>query len=485
VTDRRRPGLHRSAIVTWLGACAASTTPLVAQVVPGRQAVEAIEYPPLEFEQPDVAHHEIEGVPILHLESHELPLVSLYAYFRGGYGLFDRSLYGVTMGLPALLRYGGTLDLPPDSVDELLEYHAISTTFGSAGGAVTSTVNALSDQLAPAVELWGDLLARPRFDSAEIEVWRGQQLESVLRRTDDPGRLAFSEFNRLLFGDHPIGWEMEAQDVSTTRVTEAGFREAHARIVCRDNLVLGVSGDIVWADAERLTEDIVRRIRPCSEELPEPPKPDIRRGGGVFVIERDLDQAVIVLAHPTDVRLGDSPEYYSATIGNSVLGSGGFSSRIMARVRTEEGFAYGASSVWTMPREHEGILGAVTRTRPENAVPAIRAILGVMDGMTREAPTVDEIDTAVDQIVNGFVFNFETAGQIVARSMSYLAQDLPDDWLERYLVGVQGVTPASVRDVFAAQLRPDEMTILVVGDPERIGTEALEGLGPVTILEVR
>lgn len=451
----------------------------------GRAAVEALRYPTLEFEPPEVDRREVAGVPVLLFESHELPLVTVYAYFRGGYGLFGRARYAAAMGLPTLLRYGGTASLAPDSVDVLLERYAIQTSFGSAGGSVTASVNTLTEYLALALGLWGDMLAAPRFDAEQIEGWRGRQLEGVLRATDDPGRLAFSRFNTLLFGDHPIGWEMDASDLEPERITPARFRDVYARVVCRENLLLGVTGDVGWGDARSLIEALVARIAPCAEALPEPPEPHIRRGGGVYLIEKDLDQAVIVMAHPTDVRLGDTPEYYSAMMGNSILGAGGFSSRIMDRVRTREGFAYGATSVWTTPREHEGIVGAITRTRPENAVPAIQVILATMRELRDEAPTEEEVRTATDQIVNGFVFNFETPDQIVSRTMSYLAQDFPEDWLERFVRGVRRVTPASIRDVFRRYLEPDEMTILVVGDPDRIGRGSLELLGPVTVLDER
>ena len=164
---------------------------------------------------------------------------------------------------------------------------------------------------------------------------------------------------------------------------------------------------------------------------------------------------------------------------------GGFSSRILARVRTEQGYAYSASSLWTAPRRYDGLVGAITRTRPENAVPAIEVILDTMDGLRVAPPMEDELRTAVDRIVNGFVFNFETPGQIVSRMMFYLAQDLPEDWLERYLRGVQQVTTSAILQAFATHLRPAEMTILIVGDPERIGPAALEALGPVTVLAGR
>jgi predicted Zn-dependent peptidase len=441
--------------------------------------------PPIEFDTPEAERGDVAGVPVLLMTARELPLVSVYAYFEGGYGRLPRERYAAAMGLAAILRAGGTTTLAPDSVDVLMEHYALQTTFGTAGGSITASINTLTDHLDVALSLWGQLLAEPRFDTREIESWRGRQLDGVRRLADDPARLAFSEFNRLLFGDHPVGWEMEAEDLAPELVTPDRFRWVHERVVCRDNLVLGVTGDADWEDVERVLAPLVERLRPCPGPLPEEPAPTILRGRGVYLLERDLEQAVIVMAHPTAVHLGDTPDYYSAMIGNSILGGGGFSSRILGRVRTEEGYAYSATSLWTTPREHDGIVGAITRTRPENAAAAIDVILDTMEDLTSAPPDADEVQTAVDRVVNGFVFNFADPGQIVARTMLYLALDFPEDWLERYLLGVQRVTASTVLATFSEHLHPERMTILVVGDPDRIGREALARFGPVTTLPAR
>jgi zinc protease len=453
-------------------------------ITDGRAAVEALEYEPLDFEQPVVEEHRMHDVDVLLLEDDALPLVTIHAYFKGGYGLFDRSRYAAASGLPALLRYGGTEERTPAEVDRVLAHHAVQPSFGSGGGSVTSSINTLTEHLDTALAVWTDMLARPRFDSAEIEAWRARQLESVRRRADDPGRLAVVEMNRLLYGDHPVGWEMNADDLAPVRVTPDAFHAVHRRIVCRENLVLGFTGDITWREAEPRARRLLDQLPACPDDLPEAPTPDIRRVPGVFIVERKLEQAVIVMAHPTDVRLEDDIEYFAALIGNSILGGGGFSSRILQRVRTDEGYAYTATSLWTTPREHEGLVGAMTRTRPENVTPAIDVILGTMAELRDGPPTAEEVRTTVDQIVNGFVFNFESASQVVSRTMYYRALDLPDDWLERYWDGVQRVGPSDVQAVFQAHLHPEEMTILIVGDPDRMGLESLERFGPVTVLDV-
>ena len=202
----------------------------------------------------------------------------------------------------------------------------------------------------------------------------------------------------------------------------------------------------------------------------------------IFVIEKDLEQAVIVMAHPTSVKLADDPTYFAATMGNSILGGSGFTSRLLSHLRTEEGFAYSASSLWTTPRRYDGLVGAVTTTNPENAVPALEVMLETMQELREAPPTDRELGTAVSRVVNGFVFNFQTPAQVVSRVMFYLADDLPEDWLERYSRGIQEITPEQVHEVFTDHLYPEEMTILVVGDVDRIGRAALERLGPVTVL---
>lgn len=446
--------------------------------------MQALEFPSLDFSPPAPDRHEVRGVPVLLLEDHDLPMVDVYARFRGGYGLFGREWYAPAMGLPALLSTGGTEELPPDSVDELNEFYSLESSFGTGGGSVSIALNTVTEHLDVALDLWSDLIARPRFDRDAIALWRGRELESARRLADDPGSLAYSQFNRLLYGDHPVGWELSPADLDPTRVTPERFREVYRRIVCRENLILGVSGDVSWGGMRPHLERLVDDLAPCPEPLPRAPAPDIRRGGGVFLIERDLEQAFIVMAHPASVRLADDPAFFAATVGNSILGGGGFSSRLVSRLRTEQGLTYAASSLWTMPRRYDGVVGATTSTRPDAAVSVIRLLLEVMDEMRERPPTDAEMRTAIDAVVNGFAFNFETPGQIVSRMMFYVAEDWPEDWLARYAAGIQEVTPDQVRRVFADQVHPDQMTILVVGDPERIGREALAALGPVTVLAV-
>ncbi|NNM35282.1 MAG: insulinase family protein, partial [Gemmatimonadetes bacterium] len=172
-----------------------------------RQRLEALPVPELRFTAPEAREEEVRGVPVYFLKDGDLPLVTVYAAFRGGYARLPRTYLGAATALPALLRTGGTERVSPDSVDAQVEFYAMSLSFGQAGGGMASTLNVLTEHLDPAIGLWSQMLQSPAFDSAQVEVWRGRELERVLRRRDDLASMAYSRFNRIMFGDHPVGWE--------------------------------------------------------------------------------------------------------------------------------------------------------------------------------------------------------------------------------------------------------------------------------------
>ncbi len=450
----------------------------------GREAAMALEFDELTFDPPRARRYELDsGVQVFFLRDPSLPLVSVYARFKGGYSLLPREFYAATTALPGLLRAGGTINLPPDSVDFLLDFHALQVAFGGGGQSASSRLNTLTKHLEPAVELWGEILREPRFDSLEVEIWRGRQLESIRRRKDDPARLAFTEFNRLMFGDHPIGWELTEEDLTPERLSVAALEEVHQRIFCPGNLILGVVGDTEWSRIRPLLEEILQPWPACAEPLSEPRDPQMRREGGVFLIPRDLNQSTVVMAQPGGISQSAEWDYFASRIGNSILGASGFNSRLVTRVRTEKGYAYTASSLWTTPARYEGIVGAITRTKSESTVAAIQLILETFREMRLEEPEEEEVDRAIDQIVNGFVFNFQDPAQIVSRQMFYLALGMPEDWLQRYIEGIQRVSPAQVRRVFRQNVDMDDMVILILGDPDRFDLPP-DVLGPVRIWDV-
>ena len=480
MNTRARVGAIRAAVLTAAVTLAGGVRPASPQESV-RERIAAIEFPDLRFSPVKPRQETVRGVPVYFAEDRELPLVTVYATFRGGVRRFPREYFAAASAVPSLMRTGGTRDLPPDSVDARIELLALATSFGQGGGGSSSWINTLTVQLDEAVSLWADMLRWPRFDSTQAEVWRAAELERVRRRRDEPASLAFSRFNRIMYGDHPVGWEMGPSDLEPGDLSEERLRFVHEAVVCPGNMVLGVAGDLSWSRASDLVEEILADWPPCSGNLLEDPRPDIRTEPGVFVIHKEIEQSVVVLAHSSSLRQGNTGEYFASRIANSILGASGLSSRLATEVRTRQGLAYGASSIWTASTRDDGLVGALTRTRPERTLAAARLLLQALDSVRVTAPSGDEVAHAVGEIVNGFVFNFRTPLQVVARGMTYESLGLPEDWLERYLDGIREVTADDVLEVFRAEVDPSRMTILLVGDTTRFDGSPSE-LGAVTVL---
>lgn len=449
-----------------------------------RPLPDDLDFPPLEFQPPEPERFELSnGVTVFLLEDRALPLVEVLARFRGGSSHFDRSFYGAASALAGLLRTGGTATLPPDSVDALVEFYALNLGFGSGGTTSFANLEVLQRHLPLAVELWSDLVRRPRFDPSRVEVWRGQELERVRRRRDSPGYFAISEFNRVMYGDHPVGWILDEEDLTPERLAIDRLRHVHRSIYCPGNLILGVTGSVSRAEVTPLLEDALASWAPCPAELRKPSPPATRNRRGVYFIQRALEQSTVYMGHAGGISQADDADYFASRIANAILGASGFTSRLMREVRGSRGYAYGVSSFWTAPLEHQGTFGATTATRSETTIAAIRLIMALVDEMRAAPPTEEEVRTAIDDIVNGFVFNFESPSQVVSRQMLYHAEDMPADWLERYMHGIQAVTPADVHRVMRRHVHPENLTVLILGDGARLD-EPPSVLGEVTEIEV-
>ncbi|NIP83833.1 MAG: hypothetical protein GWM90_33240, partial [Gemmatimonadetes bacterium] len=191
----------------------------------GVEVVERLTFPPLRFEPREPERFELSnGVPVFFLRDPALPLVDLFINVKGGYVYFDREHYAAAAALLPLLRNGGTRSLPPDSVDGLIEFHALGMSTSTDGGRMVLGVSALRRQLDLATDLWADLLLHPRFDRDAVERWRERELEAVRRIPDFPGSLAVLEFNRLMYGDHPTGWMMTEADLAPEKLREERLR---------------------------------------------------------------------------------------------------------------------------------------------------------------------------------------------------------------------------------------------------------------------
>jgi predicted Zn-dependent peptidase len=472
-------------LASLLGAGSVLAAPLQAQQ-DTRQAVQAVEsrFPPLRFHPPSPRQLQLSnGIQVFLLEDHSVPMLTVNLVGRMGVANLPDSLWAAGWVADGLMRTGGTTTLPPDSVDKLVDFYALSLALSTGYETSTAFVSGLSRYRDVMLDLLFDLMRNPRDDTARIRERAAQAEEDWRRRNDEPGSILDRAWNQVMMGDHPFARSLITPEEARNLTVDRLQRVQHL-LYCPQRFVIGVTGDFNERDLMAKLENLFRGWRRCGPGLREVPPLHYAVGPKVVLIDRDVDQTNVRMGQAGGIYVRDTPDFFGAQVGDFLLGGGGgFNSRLLQRVRSDSGFAYDVFSDWGADTKRERLFAAGAEVRAEKTVAAISLMRGVIGSMATSPVTAGDVRLAQDNETNAFVFRFESPAQIVGQQVSYVVDGLPPNWFDLYLRGIQAVTPQQVTGVVLKYLHPDSLVIVVVGKAAAFDGP-LSKLGPVTTMKV-
>lgn len=423
---------------------------------------EKIKIPELnEVKMPAYERVEMANGMIVYLaEDHELPLIELSATIDVGAIYEDPAKIGLAAMTGSVMRTGGTESRSGDELDELVEARgmAIETWIGqSEGGAYLS---AMAEDAALGMEVLADILMHPAFPEDKIKLAKEEQKAGISRRNDQPMTIAQREAMKAVYGaDHPLARHPEYDTIAA--VTRDDMLAFHTDWFGPDRVYLVVIGDFDSGGMIDLIENAFAGWGAPAKDLP--PDPEIYAlPRTVNVVDKDdLTQTTIVLGHK-GIR-ADNEHYAGVMVGNRILG-GGFATRLFNEVRSRQGLAYSVGSSPGTGFRYPGLFIAFTMTKSETSEKAADAVLAEIRKMIEEEVTDEELDQAKDGILNSEVFNFDTKREILDRMVMYERYGYPVDFLQQYQDKVKNMTRAEVLSATQAVWKPDDMTVLAVGN---------------------
>lgn len=439
-------------------------------------------YPPLrDLTLPPVERVELPNGLVLYLvEDHTLPKVEGYALIKTGDRFEPADKVGLASILGQAMRTGGTTSRSGEEIDRLLENVGASVETRIGTEAATASLFALKEDLPLAVEILADLLQHPALPQDKIGLALVQERSAIARRNDNVGSIAGREFTKLLYGpDSPYARHTEYETIDN--ISREDLVAFHRRYFHPNQTILGLWGDFDPAEAKA---EVERSFSSWSrQEVTLPPLPAVSaaaKGSLNFVQKDDVNQTNLRIGH-LGGRL-DDPDYYALNVMAEILG-GGFSSRLVRRVRTDLGLAYAVIGVWNADYDHPGAFWIRVDTKSESTVRAIREVVQEVRHITEEPVSEEELRVAKEGILNSFVFNFDTTGEIVRRLMNYEYFGYRRDFLERFKANIEKVTAEDVLRAARTHVRPDQLVILAVGRQQDFD-QPLMVLGEVNTIDV-
>lgn len=418
----------------------------------GAPSVQATNPVPARFLTPN-------GTTVLVLTRDSLPIVAISILVRAG-SIHETDEKAGLANLVASLLDEGTTRFGASELAEALDFMGAKLSISATSDATTVSLRVLKKDLEPAMEILAEILRRPTFPEKELERVRRLILGGIVAAKDNPGDIAQKAFDGLVFGAHPYHRPVEGLEETLPRIDRAAIVGFHDGYYRPNNLIVAAVGDVTEGEfrelMSRLFGDWEKKPIPQSD----PGRSTTTQGRDSRIIDRNLSQATVVLGHSGIAR--NDPDYYAVTVMNYILGGGGFSSRLLKRIRDSEGLVYGIYSAFDA-RVEPGSFSVSFQTKNASAGVAVNGVTEEIERIRTKPVTERELSETKSYLIGSFPLRLETTARIAGLLTQIEFLGLGLTYFDDYPAGIRAVTRDDVLRVAQKHLHPDRMSLVAVG----------------------
>ncbi|MCL4365766.1 insulinase family protein [Patescibacteria group bacterium] len=312
------------------------------------------------------------------------------------------------------------------------------------------------------IDLSSDILSSMIKESLlakeEIEREKGVIVEELRMYRDNPSRYVWELYERLQFGDQPLGWDIGGDEKTITNITREDMISYVDSLYSPDNMVLIYVGKLpveIEKIAEKYFSDLPKRAKTPFK----PYRKKKQSKSRINVFYKATDQANLVLGMEGFDRYA-SKRYIARVLG-VILGEG-MSSRLFMQVRERRGLAYSVSA-------HHGSYidsGAFTvyaGLKLEKVYEGLEVILAELEILTKEKVTDDELKKAKEMIRGRIALQKESTNFLAEYFGTNFVLDRKVETFEEILQKIDKVTREDLQELAKELFVNKQYNLQVIG----------------------
>lgn len=442
-------------------------------------------FPEFSYETPDPLAYRVvlsDSVTGYIVTDTTLPLSSLSILFREATVPAEIGEAAAKEVLSGMFRNGGTKGLSPSAVDDSLDFISARIKGSLASLSSTVEVNALSRDFYETALLARELFTKPGLDSARLEIQKAAFVEAYEHRFDSPSDVLRALRYKVNYEKSPRLWDAKAEEYA--KVSREALLKLAPGKFNPSRVIFAYAGDLPRDSVEAFLKKYFEEWKVDTlAKRDEAERLKLLRKPGTFAVEREITQANISLNQPFLRR--PHKDYYPAAVASFILGGGSFSSRLMERVRSDEGLVYGISSGVGNSFDDTTLTTIVLQTKAEQAPKALEIVFAEIRKLAEGGPTEQELLQAKKTLIESLPSLFPDAEETAVTFATNEYTGRQFDHYKQYVEEISAVTAEQVKEMIAKYFDPAKMTISIVGPKAAWETLPDVQVIPLDSLEMR
>lgn len=405
-----------------------------------------------------------------------LPTIRITAFIKTGHVYDPSDKVGLGSLFFNMIKDGGTKKFKSDEIDKKLEYLGaeINTSINNEDASISMFCH--KNNFDDVFEIFADIVQNPAFEEEKFNLKKQEAIEIIKRRNDEPSKQASREALRLFFGrNHPYGRRPEIENIE--KITVDDLKKYHSNFFSSKNIVLSVAGDFDEKEITKKLESYFSELLGKEITLPELEEPVITSGKKIYVIDKPIRQAFVVILNK-GIKRHDDREFPLSVLTEYI--GGGIQSKLGNEIRSKRGLAYSVYQYFSK-RDKSGFIMTSLGTKPESVGEAIYNIFNELK-KAKEKLDEKELNIAKSQIINSYVFRFETVASLLNEIASYDIYSYPEDYIEKYTQRIDSVKDKDAIKMAKEFYDLDNYLIFIVGDYKKFES-GIKEFGEVNLLK--